>query len=199
MAAFACAGLALGAQLGLAQASGLGNGLSLGARSPGLALPESAPRRAPMQRPQASAAIQPQAAASDAQRMGINVAGLLNRPAPVQYRLPQLSKEKLWDGTGEIPNAFQRPWSMPATNFDPSFITPFYSEATGVLNTASAPWNQFLPANISEWMYGPIVTMPAQAISTLTGKPVLASPEIPGVTLGQEPSVEVNSSAQLAI
>lgn len=197
MVAFACAGLALGAQLGSgrAQASGLGNGLMLNSRPQGLSLPShSMPGRAPMLRPQA------QTPQSDAQRMGINVAGLLSRPAPVQYTFPTLSpqnsKEKLWDGTGEIPNAFQRPWSMPATNFDPSFITPFYSDATGVLNTASAPWNQFLPANISEWMYGPIVTMPAQAISTLTGKPVLASP---AAVVGQEPETEVNSSAQLAI
>src|SRR5947209_6228920 len=63
---------------------------------------------------------------------------LANSASPIQYTLPPntlLSKtssdKPIWDGVGELPNAFVRPWEMPKTNFDPSFITPFYTEATG--------------------------------------------------------------------
>lgn len=87
--------------------------------------------------------------------LGINVAGLLTRPAALQFTQPALpagtNKEtQFWNGQGELPNAFVRPWDFPKTNFDPSFITDYYTTQQGPINSANAPWNIFLPPSIAQ-------------------------------------------------
>jgi hypothetical protein len=36
-----------------------------------------------------------------------------------------------WNGQGALPNAFQAPWHFSATNFDPTFRTPYWNEKSG--------------------------------------------------------------------
>jgi hypothetical protein len=42
---------------------------------------------------------------------------------------------------------------MPKTNFDPSFVTPFYTTQAGPINAPSAPWNLFLPPRMAAQFY----------------------------------------------
>lgn len=98
--------------------------------------------------------------------LGWNIANIVNRPtiqpraqytgqddssSPIsfwtsmtdyasQMKLPAGSKS-WWNGQGELPGGFVRPWSFPKSNFDPSFITPYYTTSQGPLNIQTAPWN----------------------------------------------------------
>lgn len=89
---------------------------------------------------------------SDNLNSGWNVASIVNhptwveKPSPLEFigqgKIPELpSGQAWWDGQGDLPNAFQRPWEFPKSNFDPSFITPYYSPVKGPLNVSWAPWN----------------------------------------------------------
>ena len=37
----------------------------------------------------------------------------------------------VWDGQGSLPNSLQAPWHYTATNFDPTFRTPYWNEQSG--------------------------------------------------------------------
>jgi hypothetical protein len=94
--------------------------------------------------------------------------GLLPVGSPIRSSRPALPSEKdlaSWVNYtgGELPNAFERPWSMSATRidtyrwvldqatqtqrremtrFNPNFTTSFYDHNEGILwNSPSAPWN----------------------------------------------------------
>lgn len=94
---------------------------------------------------------------------GINVADLLKRSlVGVQYSAPVADSRSSgvpeWvGGLGERPGAFQRPWTFESlygpSNFDPSFVTSYYTEKTGPINDPSAPWNRFLPQALAAQYY----------------------------------------------
>ncbi|OFZ19799.1 MAG: hypothetical protein A2X94_17150 [Bdellovibrionales bacterium GWB1_55_8] len=87
--------------------------------------------------------------ASSANSLGINVAAVLkssgwgSQPtSPLQFTSPEAGPVANWNGTGELPGAFQRPWELaPNTNFDPSFRSSFWTPETGPIETPWAPWN----------------------------------------------------------
>lgn len=84
--------------------------------------------------------------------LGWNAAAILNHPlalersSPLEFvgqgKVPELSSgQSWWNGQGDLPNGFQRPWEFPKTNFDPSFITPYYNPQKGPMDVPWAPWN----------------------------------------------------------
>ncbi len=60
----------------------------------------------------------------------------------------QADGSPLWDGQGALPSAMQAPWHYSATNFDPSFRTPYWNEKSGFTNDsfelglANTTWGQ---------------------------------------------------------
>lgn len=76
------------------------------------------------------------------------------RRSPIQYGLPELlTAEETWNGQGDLPGAFKRPWSFGPSHFDPSFVTPYYTEQTGPIDHPMAPWRLFLPQNLALMNY----------------------------------------------
>lgn len=84
--------------------------------------------------------------------LGWNVANIVNRPSfsdqpsPLQFvgqgNVSELSSgQKWWDGQGELINGFKRPWELPQTNYDPSFVTPYYTSQKGPIQGPWAPWS----------------------------------------------------------
>ena len=69
-----------------------------------------------------------------------------NQPAVVTFTNPNLASFNVnWNGMGELPGAFQRPWELEhSSNYDPSFVTPYWNSTDGVIwNSPMAPWNRF--------------------------------------------------------
>lgn len=74
-----------------------------------------------------------------AAQLGASLTTLFNQPSLLGY--PSIDTTGVaWDGQGDLPNAFRRPWVLPESRFDPSFRTAYWSEATGFEDVAGAPW-----------------------------------------------------------
>jgi hypothetical protein len=80
--------------------------------------------------------------------LGGSLASLESKTAsPIQFWQP-MSRPQLppgaqgwWDGQGELPGGFQRPWEFPKTSFDPAFMTSYYTTEKGpILQGQGAPW-----------------------------------------------------------
>jgi|GEM_PF-5592659 len=89
---------------------------------------------------------------SDNLTQGWNVASIVNRPifseqsSPLQFvgqgNVSELPPgQKWWDGQGDLINGFKRPWDLPQTNYDPSFVTSYYTPQRGPIQSSWAPWN----------------------------------------------------------
>ena len=88
---------------------------------------------------------------SDNVNQGLNVASILNHTnsasqnSPIQFpaqTAPTLpAGQTWWNGQGELPGSFQMPWTFAPSNFNPTFVTPYYNAQQGVINNSSAPWN----------------------------------------------------------
>lgn len=120
------------------------------------------------------------AVTSGVQEMGVDIAAILQKSNLIRF--PSLAQAgvtenarasgassaqaqasaqaPLWDGSGPIPGAFKRGFEWAPTDFNPSFKTDFYTSEGGLVNTAAAPWNLYLPPDLARLWYGPIQTMP---------------------------------------
>ena len=147
--------------LGLLAIAGLGaEGTALGGMTP-VELPtfakpcagcqlvlENSPSLSPVPRSRFGGQILPQFTAQRAPgtvpstqvpQLGADLAHLFTAPSPIQYPTIDTSGTN-WDGQGPLPGAFRPTWTFAKTNFDPSFQTPYWTEASGFSNVASAPW-----------------------------------------------------------
>lgn len=74
-------------------------------------------------------------------KLAAQVGQLMQYPDLSQQGAQGPSSAPVWSGYGALPGAFQAPWSMPDTHFDPSFRVSYWNPTEGYKNTADAPWN----------------------------------------------------------
>ena len=91
---------------------------------------------------------------------GVASNALASGATTAQARAEASAQAPLWDGSGPIPGAFKRGFEWAPTDFNPSFKTDFYTSEAGVVNTAAAPWNLYLPPDLARLWYGPVQLMP---------------------------------------
>jgi hypothetical protein len=91
--------------------------------------------------------------------LGIASSGDLggNAVSPIQFwqrtAQPQLPEgtQGWWNGQGELPGGFQRPWEFPKTDFDPSFKTSYYTTERGFYGAPDGLWQK------TSWGLSPFV------------------------------------------
>ena len=91
---------------------------------------------------------------------GVTGNALASGATPAEARAQASAQAPLWDGSSPIPGAFKRGFEWAPTDFNPSFKTDFYTSEGGLVNTAAAPWNLYLPPDLARFWYGPLQTMP---------------------------------------